>query len=122
MGKRSALQIHFRNEEMENVLKKKDATLQNYCKTVKRMSCWNKFIRQASKRTSILSQSNGPYICIFLNQQSKLIKFKNNYLFCIHNNALHEMTTKYQLTSLSAENCAVEMYSKMQELCFIFFN
>ena len=28
------------------------------------------------------------------------------------------MTTKYELTSLSAENCAVEIHSKMQELCF----
>ena len=28
------------------------------------------------------------------------------------------MTTKYRLTSLSAENCAVEIQSKMQELCF----
>ena len=28
------------------------------------------------------------------------------------------MTTKYRLTSLLAENCAVEIHSKMQELCF----
>ena len=28
------------------------------------------------------------------------------------------MTTKYRLTSLSAENCAVEIQSKMQELRF----
>ena len=28
------------------------------------------------------------------------------------------MTTKYGLTSLSAENCAVEIHSKMQKLCF----
>ena len=28
------------------------------------------------------------------------------------------MTTKYRLTSLSAENCAVEIQSKMQELYF----
>ena len=28
------------------------------------------------------------------------------------------MTTKYQLTSLLAENCAVEIHSKMHELCF----
>ena len=28
------------------------------------------------------------------------------------------MTTKYRLTSLSAENCAVEIHSKMQKLCF----
>ena len=28
------------------------------------------------------------------------------------------MTTKHRLTSLSAENCAVEIHSKMQKLCF----
>ena len=28
------------------------------------------------------------------------------------------MTTKYRLTSLSAENCAEEIHSKIQELCF----
>ena len=28
------------------------------------------------------------------------------------------MTTKYRLTSRSAENCAVEIHSKMQELRF----
>ena len=31
------------------------------------------------------------------------------------------MTTKYRLTSLSAENCAVEIHSKTQELCFFQF-
>ena len=31
------------------------------------------------------------------------------------------MTTKYRLTSLSAENCAVEIHSKTQELCVFFF-
>ena len=29
------------------------------------------------------------------------------------------MTTKYRLTSLSAENCAMEIYSKMQESRFL---